>query len=154
MRLLCPECGGKTAIARRVIQSPVWVELYGQCGNVADCGAVAVHTLSVQRLLQPPALDLPALDTERLALAPAGRLFCPCCGGRARIEGRETQTPQVADLYCACRSGCGARFVATLAFDRYTQPPRGQVAQLAVSVIRGLPREERKLLAGQGDLWR
>jgi hypothetical protein len=153
MRVVCPECGGRTAIARQVIESPTRVELYGQCRNVSECGAVSVHTLEVSRLLLPPALELPPLDVARLAMAAPGRLFCPYCGDRAGIEKRQNHTRRVADLYCRCQGRCGARFVSTLGFLRYTQPPIRSVGQLAASVIRSLPRQERERLTRQGDLW-
>jgi cell division protein ZapA len=71
---------------------------------------------------------------------------CPHCLKKARIISRnnlnEAQT--VADLYCECtHEGCKARFVFTLGFKHYINPPARTTLEIAQNLINRLSPEER-----------
>jgi DNA-directed RNA polymerase subunit RPC12/RpoP len=83
------------------------------------------------------------------------RINCPHCGGKAVITSRHTHTPTASNLYCQCRNvaSCGATFVYSLALSHTINPPVTVTAQLAATVLRALPAEERAKLHGMTDLF-
>lgn len=75
------------------------------------------------------------------------RVLCPHCGGKAFIQSRNTLSEQVSDLYCACKSpACSASFVYRLAYKTTTNPPVATTAQMAVNILRNLPKDQRAKL--------
>ncbi|CAI8919187.1 Ogr/Delta-like zinc finger [Methylocaldum szegediense] len=82
------------------------------------------------------------------------RINCPHCGGKAAITSRHPQTKTAVNLYCHCRNvaSCGATFVYCLALSHTINPPVNVTAQLAATIIRALPAEERAKLRGMVDL--
>jgi cell division protein ZapA len=74
---------------------------------------------------------------------------CPHCLERARITSRKNLNREktVVDLYCQCKNKeCAATFVMTLAFKHYINPPAKITAQIAMSLLNSLSKEERALL--------
>ncbi|MBQ4836794.1 ogr/Delta-like zinc finger family protein [Pseudoalteromonas luteoviolacea] len=78
------------------------------------------------------------------------RVTCPHCGSKAIITSRENVADNVSELYCSCSNTkeCGATFVTSLAFKHYLNPPRGDTAQLAASLIKNLPNNIQLDLLG------
>ena len=78
------------------------------------------------------------------------RVNCPSCDDQAIVsDSREVSKGLagtfVKDLYCHCKnSDCCASFVVTVAFNKYLNPPRQTVAQLAAGLLAGLPDHERQ----------
>jgi cell division protein ZapA len=76
------------------------------------------------------------------------RITCPICQSKAVITSRDQQSIQVSNLYCSCTNtkDCGHTFVSTLAFSHTLNPPVNSTRELAASLLRMLPANERQLL--------
>jgi len=76
------------------------------------------------------------------------RVVCPSCGSKAVISSSSKLSEQVTDLYCRCSNvaECGCTFVSTLAFKHTLNPPIKSTADLALSLINRLSKEERAAL--------
>ncbi|MFZ2404414.1 MAG: ogr/Delta-like zinc finger family protein [Methylobacter sp.] len=79
---------------------------------------------------------------------------CPNCHSKARIGSSNELTPTIRELYCQCSNAkdCGATFVYTLGLKHYLNPPINNTQQLAASLLRHLPNEQRRALL-QADLF-
>lgn len=77
---------------------------------------------------------------------------CPHCLHKAQITSRNNLNEEktIADLYCNCQNpDCAARFVMQLGFQRWISTPVSSTLQLAVNLLKTLPKIERdKLLLG------
>jgi len=76
-------------------------------------------------------------------------VYCPNCQQKARITSRNNLNDEktIADLYCQClNKECSARFVATLGFKQYINPPATTTMQLAANLLKTLSKAERKAL--------
>ncbi|BCG65102.1 MAG: cell division protein ZapA [Methyloprofundus sp.] len=71
--------------------------------------------------------------------------MCPHCDSKALITSSNSLTATVKDLYCQCEntSACGARFVTTLAYKHTLNPPTSTTAEIAMSLINRLSKEEK-----------
>ncbi len=78
------------------------------------------------------------------------RVLCPNCEAKAIVTSREKQTTGVSHLYCSCTNSkdCGATFRVTLSFDHYLNPPVCNTLDLAVALIRKLPKDKQLDLTG------
>ncbi|MGZ8213313.1 MAG: ogr/Delta-like zinc finger family protein [Methylosarcina sp.] len=77
------------------------------------------------------------------------QLKCPHCLTKARITSRNNlnEARTVADLYCECTDqDCQARFVFTLGFKHYINPPASTTLELAQNLINSLSKDEKTQL--------
>jgi cell division protein ZapA len=82
-------------------------------------------------------------------------IHCPNCQSKARIGSSNAITITIRDLYCQCSNvkDCGCTFVVSLAFKNYLNPPVNDTQQLAANLLRHLPKEQRRELLAQVDLF-
>lgn len=73
------------------------------------------------------------------------RIICPHCGSKALISSSNKLSDKVTDLYCQCKNTveCGASFVSTLAYKHTLNPPAHTAAEMAMSLLNRLSKEER-----------
>lgn len=76
------------------------------------------------------------------------RVICPNCQSKALITSSSKLTDTIFNLYCSCKNTkeCGATFVYTLAFDHYLNLPNNTTKNIALNILRNLPKEELKEL--------
>ncbi|EKO3768546.1 MULTISPECIES: ogr/Delta-like zinc finger family protein [Vibrio] len=78
------------------------------------------------------------------------RVICPECGEKARIHKSNRLTNSVADLYCACSDPeCGHTFVMNLSYSHSLSPSAKTTSQLAFTLMKALPPEQRQELKQQ-----
>ncbi|MDC0611909.1 ogr/Delta-like zinc finger family protein [Vibrio sp.] len=78
------------------------------------------------------------------------RVLCPECGCKARIQKSNRLTNSVTDLYCSCSDPeCGHSFVMNLSYSHTLSPSAKTTSQLALSLVKALPPEQRQELRQQ-----
>ncbi len=83
------------------------------------------------------------------------RIDCPHCQEKALINSTNALSPTVKDLYCSCTNTpeCGATFVYKLGYSHDLNPPIKTTQQLAATLLKSLPINERQALVAQMDLF-
>ena len=75
------------------------------------------------------------------------RVVCPECGVKSRIQKTNRISNSYTDLYCSCNNAeCGHSFVMNLSFSHTLSPSAKSATQLAMDLVKTLPREQRQEL--------
>ncbi|MBF4257542.1 MULTISPECIES: ogr/Delta-like zinc finger family protein [Vibrio] len=78
------------------------------------------------------------------------RVICPECGCKSRIHKSNRITDSHADLYCSCSDPeCGHSFVMNLSYSHTLSPSAKTTSQLAFTLMKALPPEQRQELKQQ-----
>lgn len=78
------------------------------------------------------------------------RVLCPECGEKSRIQKTNRITTSVSDLYCSCGDPeCGHTFVMNLSYSHTLSPSAKTTSQMAISLVKALPPEQRQQLKHQ-----
>ncbi|WP_102404668.1 ogr/Delta-like zinc finger family protein [Vibrio sp. 10N.261.55.A7] len=78
------------------------------------------------------------------------RIICNECGAKARIQKTNRLSPSHADSYCSCSDPeCGHTFVVNVSFSHSLSPSAKTTSQMALSLVKALPPEQRAELQQQ-----
>ena len=75
------------------------------------------------------------------------RVYCQCCGERARINKTNQLSLAHADLYCSCSNPeCGHTFVANVSFSHTLSPSAFATSALVTALAKALSPQQRAQL--------
>ncbi len=136
MKVLC-KCGETAFISRENQAEENAAELLCSCSDPL-CGHSFVNAIAHKKTLRQSLqhLGIGATYTE-------GRVVCGC-GEMAVITKTNRLSTDCADLYCECKNPlCRHQFVMASYFSHSLSPSAKTTSELAVSLIRALPPQQR-----------
>ena len=142
MKVLC-KCGETSFISRENQTEENAAELLCSCSD-PTCGHTFVNSVAYKKTLKQSALHLGIGATFS-----NGRVTCGC-GSNAVINKTNRLSIDCADMYCECKNeSCEHQFVMSSYFSHSLSPSAKTTSELAVSLIRALPPQQRHELNQQ-----
>jgi len=142
MKVLC-KCGETAFISRENQTEQDSANLLCSCSD-PNCGHTFVHQVAYKKTLKRSLIHLGIG-----AMFSGGRVICGC-GSTAIINKTNRLSVDCADMYSECKNkSCSHQFVMSSYYSHTLSPSAKTTSELAVSLIRALPPQQRHELNKQ-----